>query len=45
MKYTKPQITHAENASFAIMNTGGKDPAPQIDSSLMNTNPGYSADE
>jgi hypothetical protein len=48
MKYTKPQITHTENASFAIMNTGLKTDAMVVDSinpDRPGTDPAYSADE
>jgi hypothetical protein len=44
MKYTKPQITNTQTASFAIL--GGKNQINMVDSTLEHTTVGaYSADE
>lgn len=43
MKYTKPQITNTESASFAIMQIGKQ--SPVHDAGLQTSNPAYEADE
>ena len=43
MKYTKPQITGNESASFAIMSQQKQSPVSDI--SLQTTNAAYEADE
>jgi hypothetical protein len=45
MKYTKPQVTGAANASLAIMGVAKNNPILNDGNPLFGTNPAYSADE